>query len=435
VVNPFSLPGAAHSSIWGTNDLGQLVGSADDGGRGWGYVYSGGAVTRLDGPAGAADASAIGISNTGVVVGNWSDATGAVTRPFVYSGGSYTLTGISISGGSDVFMRAVSPDGHYATGYFTNASGGVSGFVYDLGTRALVRTIDAGAYFLIAQGINSFGQVVGDYSAFTPGGDVVRAGFLYDMNTGVRTDFNFDGVSRVAPRAINDHGQIAGWLDVAGTPLSKAWIGNASGYQLISASATFATIGEGLNNLGQVVGFQFDPAGFQSPGFIASPAVGPDPGGADPHVYQFTTAVVADVPIFIDPLVAVGYLYKTGAGDPLFKTVSLPVGIGDNNYEIVVDGQHFAVAGNQIFDFTAHGFAAGVAEFTVLGIEPQALLDPSDGTAFVTRLTFAGSGMFTGTQTALTMDYTPAVPEPGTAAIWLAGLALLGRLHRRRLSR
>src|SRR4051812_46661966 len=83
VVNPFSLPGAPHSTTWGINDLGHLVGEANDGTNGWGFVYSGGAVTRLDGPAGSTFADAMGISNTGVVVGNWFDAANGV-HPYAY---------------------------------------------------------------------------------------------------------------------------------------------------------------------------------------------------------------------------------------------------------------------------------------------------------------------------------------------------------------
>jgi uncharacterized membrane protein len=432
VSSTFLLPGTSNSSIWDINDRGQLVGSAYDGTSNFGYLYDAGAITRLYGPAGALSASAIGVSETGVVVGNWS-ASEAPQRPYVYAAGVYTLTDVVIPGGNSVVARSISPDAHYLTGYYSKDTGGNAGFVYDLVAGTLLATIDAGATSLIAQGINSYGQVVGNYR---PAGGSQTYGFLYDIHTGVRTDFTFGGLTNLAPRAINDQGQIAGWLQRS-SGVQQAWIGTAAGYQVLPELPGLYSIGEGINNLGQVVGFYADPElGGQSPGFISSPAVLPGAAGPDPHVYTFSTTVVSDTPIFIDPLVAVGFTYKTGAGDPRFKTVSLPAGIGDNQYEIVVLGQHFFVAGNEIFDFAAHGFAGGVEEFTVLGIEPEAQLDPASGSAFVTRLTFAGSGMFTGTQTAITADYTAPVPEPGRALMLAAGMAaLLGLARRRRLSR
>jgi uncharacterized membrane protein len=430
VSSSFLLPGAMSSSIWDINDKGQLVGSANDGSSNFGYLYDAGNVTRLNGPTGAMSAGAIGISETGVVVGSWTAGPGTLQQPYVYSGGTYTLSGLSIPGATAVYARGISPDAHYLTGYYTKTTGGNAGFVYDLLAGSMSAILDAGSVSLIAQGINSYGQVVGNYSS-----SGVSRGFIYDLHTAVRTDFAFSGTSNMAPRAINDQGQIAGWLTFSGG-LEQAWIGTAAGYQLLPGIAGQHTVGEGINNLGQVVGFYTDPElGGQSPGFISSPAVLPGAPGADPHVYTFSTTVVADAPIFIDPLVAVGYSYKTGAGDPRFKTVSLPAGIGDNQYEIVVLGQHFFVAGNEIFDFTAHGFAGGVDEFTVLGIEPEAQLDPASGSAFVTRLTFAGSGSFTGTQTAITADYIAPVPEAGRALMLgsgLAGLAGLRGLARRR---
>ena len=49
---------------------------------------------------------------------------------------------------------------------------------------------------------------------------------------------------------------------------------------------------------------------------------------------------------------------------------------------------------------TEYFFAGtGVARFRIDGIETAAGLNPSDPTAFVTTLTFAGSGRFTGTMT------------------------------------
>ena len=123
--------------------------------------------------------------------------------------------------------------------------------------------------------------------------------------------------------------------------------------------------------------------------------------------------------VFIDPLVAIGYDYQIGANNPNFKTVLLPTGIGDGWYELYMwdNGAWVKLAdieGGQLYDFGA----AGVDRFRVLGIETGAGLSPDDPNAFITGLQFAGTGVFTGTMTAVTVE----VPEPGSLA--LAGLAL-----------
>jgi hypothetical protein len=168
--------------------------------------------------------------------------------------------------------------------------------------------------------------------------------------------------------------------------------------------------------------FDFTPQlGGNLPPNIALPMV--DANG----VYHFNVGKVGpDFVTFIDPAIAVGYIYDTGVGDPNFASVILPDvggGVFDLSYlstMVVVDAgvQYFFPAG-------------GVSEFTVTGIDPSADLDPADTSAFVTGLTFVSDGSFTGTMTPIT-EILSATPEPAMLTLLASSLLGFGLIRRRR---
>jgi len=153
----------------------------------------------------------------------------------------------------------------------------------------------------------------------------------------------------------------------------------------------------------------------------ASPSGGPS--------YQFNNPVSQGIPVLIDPLVATGFIYATGATDPNFASVLLP-NIGNSiPYQVFTwNGTAFVfdtnLAANTLLDFGS----GGVSKFEVLGIDPSLALDPNNATDFVTQLTFTSSGNFTGTMTPI----TTAVPELSTWAMMLLGFAGLGFMAYRR---
>lgn len=168
-------------------------------------------------------------------------------------------------------------------------------------------------------------------------------------------------------------------------------------------------------------------------GFNAAPGVSPStpilPTEFLSSGWQFDFMAPA-APVFVDPVVAVGYDYFSDSG-PNFTSVRLP-SMGDDEFALYLwNGV------NWMFDATlsagtVHSFdGSGIDRFRIAGIEPSAGLDPNSPTAFVTELTFGGTGQVGMRMVPLTQDVS-VVSEPGTLAIIIGGLGLMGLMARRR---
>lgn len=150
------------------------------------------------------------------------------------------------------------------------------------------------------------------------------------------------------------------------------------------------------------------------------------PVEVNPGRFTFDMDVEEGVPYLIDPIIAIGYDFAIGAGNPLFASILFP-DLGNFLYEIYLWNGFDWVFDDFVAALTRFDFdGGGVDRFRVLGIDPSLGLDPNDPTAFVTEVTFAGTGRFTGSMTAITAQ----LPEP--SSVLLVGLGILGLMFARK---
>ena len=145
-----------------------------------------------------------------------------------------------------------------------------------------------------------------------------------------------------------------------------------------------------------------------------------------PDSFDFSfTVTEPSFPIFIDPIVAVGYDYVVNSG-PNVASVILPE-IGDGIFDVYGwDGSDYNLflgeaLANIAFDFEPDG----VSQFQVKGIEVEEMLDPSDPAAFITGLTFVEAGDVDISQIAITIDTDDLVDVPAPSSLGLLGISLI----------
>src|SRR5258706_10266317 len=394
VYNTILYPGAISTDTRGITNTGRIVGYASlDGVTFFSFSYEGGVFSALPAPPGPPQASALSINDAGVIVGATSAVFLDSQQGFIFNAGSYAF--FTRPGWDETVARAIS-NTNLITGYSQHDSdGSTAGFIYDPIPSVYTDLTIPGSFFRIAQGINVAGQVVGSAAGF-PGG---TQAFLRQP-VGARTLFKI-GPAPTRARGINDVGLITGFMTVGA--VNQGFVGTSGGFETLMVPGSDDTFPEGINNAGQVIGLYYTGGGTVVRGFIATPVsmpTGTTSGGA----YTFSVNVIPNFPIFIDPVVSVGFDYAIGKGNPRFATLRLPIGIGDSMYKVKVQGHKFDLAGGELLDFRTHGFPKGVADFTVTCIEVDALLDPANPQAFPTEVSFVAAGQFTGTMKPIVRD-------------------------------
>lgn len=250
------VPGAYWTSAIGINNSGDVVGdfhyrwSTDHG-----FLYSGGRFTTIDFP-GATSTEAYGINDSGVIVGQFSDGTG--WHGFLDSGGIYTP--FNVPGAFQTFPYGINSSGEIVGGLVDAA--GSHGFLDNGGT---LTTIDfPGTDWTSAEGISNNGEIVGIY--YVPS---EYYGFL--DNEGTLTAFNYGYYTFL--NAINDSG------DIVGQSSHGAFLYSGGVFRSIHVPGSSFTGPNGINDGEEIVGSFQNSSGTH--GFVATPPY-PLPPPAEP---------------------------------------------------------------------------------------------------------------------------------------------------------
>lgn len=205
-------------------------------------------------------ASAYGINNAGVVVGNFVTVDGNLDGFLVQKGDFTDVAVPGVTSDSRGALNDVNDRGQ-AVGGFTDDSGDSHSFVMDRHGEFAVLPDVPGAVLAEATGINNSGDIIGFYfdAGFAPHGFIVR--------DGVYTTYDYPGSSRTLLTRINDRGQITGIrLDADGH--RRGFVLQKDGVTTtIDVPGSRNTRTGGINNQGQIVGY-YDDADMVSHGFL-----------------------------------------------------------------------------------------------------------------------------------------------------------------------
>lgn len=449
VYDTVDVPGQPGSFLTSLNDSGQAILDANSGQ----FLYNPtSGLTPLPNPPASSpyfnNVAAYGINNSGVAVGAGCNCTnanpnGTIQQGFILQNGTYTF--FSYPGASETVARGISSSGlvtgydNVSGGFLYNPANGTFTAIYPPGSVSPVVPYaqTSAANFTPAQGITASGQIVGStlLTANNPASNQFFSGYVYNQGSNSYSTFQVAGDSTQA-RGINDAGVITGFVQLANGN-SDAFVGTLGHFQLLSdPNALAGTYGEAISSSGQIAGVYYvttPNGGVNSNGFIATPAN--TPSSSHNGAYSFDISGVNGTVTYLGPMVAAAYQYQTGTGNPNFASVVLPIGLdASNSYALsLCNGTSLGtIAGGQTYSFAS----GGVSCFEVSGVTG---VTPEDTNAFVTGLTFAGSGSFTGTVDPFSGSTSggggsTGVPEPGTLALFGLGFLGLGLARRRRRS-
>ena len=279
-------PGQTRTQVFGINDSGDVVGVGfDPDNLPFVYASMDGTLTDVAPADGYLATTVLGINDAGNMVGSVDGSDGSRSGFIRDKDGTYTIfshpDALSIT-----LPRAVNNKG-LVSGFRRSTADGsfLGGFVYDPKTETFAE-IDIGPNFqVIAHGINSKGEVVGN-ARFVSADDPCGSGSPVNLNYGwLRAKdgsilyFQING-QYTSARGINDAGMIVGQTEdpftferkgfVIKAPKSSCESVTVAASDLLEFPGSDWTFAEGITNSGVIVGIILDALG-NPHGFIATP--------------------------------------------------------------------------------------------------------------------------------------------------------------------
>ena len=267
------------NQLLGINNSGLIAGYFGSGAVGHpnqGYAYSGGVFTPTNFP-GSVQTQVTGLNNTGTLVGFWAPTNLGAGDPnfgFYEKGGVFTtvINPSTPSPATGVNQLLGVNNSNVAVGFYNDAAGNSHGYTYNIGANTFAAVNDPNAVSLTAAGINNAGDIVG---FFADAGGVTH-GFL-DVG-GSFTTLNAPGADTTQLLGVSNNGLIVGLEMAGGNTHGVIYNEKTHSWTVLDAPLGIDnTIFNGVNDLGQIVGFYTDGKG-NTNGLLLSGAPAPEPG-------------------------------------------------------------------------------------------------------------------------------------------------------------
>lgn len=309
-VRTIDYPGAVNTVVNGINDAGDIAGHyKDTAQKQHGFLLKQGKFTSIDFP-GAATTITVAINNAGDMAGYYRLDDG-VNHGFLYSGGKFTL--IDVPGATMTNAFGLNDNGE-VVGHSQLPGEAMKGFLWKAGqysTYTYPEQNDMGC----GMGINNNGDIVGHWRD-TRG--VIRG---YVLRKGRFVSFEFPGakatIPGMGPLGISSSGDVVGQYTTSDGK-NSAFLWSNGTFSTLDVPGAAATLGNGINNVGDMVGYYVDSKNANH-GWVAqmarktpSQVLTVDDDGADcPNSLRTIQEAVAQAPAGATILVCPGTYHGT----------------------------------------------------------------------------------------------------------------------------